>query len=254
MTALERAWLKTLGALGEHGLKVAFARAELSREEPPMVAAALDAVCRGAEQGEPAPRRALLAFVPVVVDFDHVATTEALRALAVDGHLLSLGRLLRGTSAAGFELDRDPVGEVVERDGRPLTLGERRALARRASRHALDLLMRDPHPMVAALLLTNPRITEQDVLRMAALRPANAAVAGEIAKRWTRRARVRRALVLNPGTPPAVAVPLLGLLTRPELGEVARAADLRPLVRATARDLFDLRPPLPPREPPPRPH
>jgi hypothetical protein len=254
MTALAAAWLKTLGSLGEHGLRVAFALTELSREPPREVAAALDSICRGAEQGEPPPRDALAAFVPLLVDPDHIAPIEILRGVALDARLLSLGRLLRGSTLAGHELDRDTVGEVAQRDGRPLMLGERRALARQPTRRALDELMRDPHPMVAAVVLTNPRITELDVLRMAAHRPAKRAVMSEIAKRWSRRGRVRMAIVLNPGAPPAVAVPLLGLLTRPELGEVARAADLRPLVRATARELYDLRPPLPPADPSQLPH
>ena len=253
MTARASAWLKTLGSLAEHGLKVSFARNELAGDAT-VVAAALDAICRAAEQGEPAPRNALSAFVPVVVDPDHIAVIERLRSAALETHLLSLGRLLRGSTVAGHELDREPVGEVVQRDGRPLTLGERRALARQPSRRVLDGLMRDPHPMVAAVVLENPRITEQDVLRMAALRPANPAVMSEIAKIWSRRARVRMAVVLNPGAPPAVAVPMLALLTRPELAAVGRAADLRPLVRATARELFDLRPPLPPADPPRLPH
>jgi hypothetical protein len=52
------------------------------------------------------------------------------------------------------------------------------------------------------------------------------------------------AIALNPGSPPAVSVPMLGLMMRPELGEVVRAADLPAVVRATARELYQLRPPL----------
>lgn len=254
MTALAAAWLKTIASLGEHGLQVSFARAELLRADVGERSEALNAICRDAELGERAARDALHAFVPFLVDPAEIDRLEALRAAALEGRLLSLGRLLRASTTAGHQLDRELVGEVVQRAGRPLTLGERRALARQPSRAALAALLRDPHPMVIAVVLKNPRLTEQDVVRMAAHRPANPAVMAEIAKLWSRWRRVRMALVLNPGCPPAVGVPLLGLLTRPELGEVARAVDLPPVVRATARELFELRPPLPRTEPPERPH
>ena len=254
MTDLADGWLKTIASLGEHALKVAFARSELLRPEIASIAQALNAICQRAEESEVAARDALNAFVPILVDVEHVVLVEALRTAAIEAHLLSVGRLLRASTASGHHLDREPVGEVLQRNGRALTLGERRALARQPSRSTLDKLLRDPHPMVASVLLVNPRITELDVVRMAALRPANARVMGEIAKTWSRRARVRMAVVLNPGAPPAVAVPLLGLLTRPELEEVGRAADLQPVVRATALELFELRPPLAPAEPPALPH
>ncbi|HEX4423632.1 MAG TPA: hypothetical protein VH165_37235, partial [Kofleriaceae bacterium] len=56
--------------------------------------------------------------------------------------------------------------------GRPLTLGERKALARTHDREQILLLLRDPHPAVVTILLDNPHITEVDVVRLAAARPA----------------------------------------------------------------------------------
>ena len=55
--------------------------------------------------------------------------------------------------------------------GRPLTLGERKSLARRPDRAMLDRLLHDPHPDVIRRLLRNPRLTEDDVVRLAARRP-----------------------------------------------------------------------------------
>src|SRR6185312_9946308 len=105
---------------------------------------------------------------------------------------------------------------------------ERRALARRPSRAAFDKLLRDPHPMVVKNLLQNPRLTEDDVIRMVARRPAYPEVIAEVARHpvWSQRARVRMAIVQNPGAPPELAVPLLRLLVRPELQQVTAAADV----------------------------
>ncbi|MEM6787489.1 MAG: hypothetical protein AAF928_07735 [Myxococcota bacterium] len=241
-------WAKTVLGLGHHRLRAAFARSELERLQLGVMVEGLDELCRGAETGDEEMRTTLGAFVPSIVDRRDVERVTGLRATANAGTWLAARRLLRGSTYAGFGLDRNqkPVGQVAQKgDGRPMTLGERRALARRPTRQALDALMRDPHPLVVRLLLQNPRITEDDVLRMAAHRPANAAVACEIGMAWSRHGRTRMALTLNPYVPPAVAVPLLGLLNRHELLQVARARDLPAVVRATARELFDLRPPIP---------
>jgi len=212
-----------------------------------VLAEGLDDLCREAETGDENMRSTLGAFVPSLVDRAEVERIASLRATVVAAKLLAAGRLLRASTFEGFGIDsRKPVGQVAQKgDGSPMTLGERRALARRPTRRALDALMRDPHPLVIQLLLRNPRITEDDVLRMAAHRPANAAVTSEIALAWSRSGRVRMAVVLNPFAPSAVAVPLLGLLNRTELAQVARASDLPAVVRATAHELLLLRPPIP---------
>lgn len=241
-------WSRTILGLGEHRLRVAYARSEMDRLQLGVLAEGLDDLCQQAETGDEDMRSTLGAFVPSLVDRNDVERVASLRATAVGAKLLAAGRLLRASSFEGFGLDkkRKPVGQVAQKsDGSPMTLGERRALARRPTRKALDALMRDPHPLVIRLLLKNPRITEDDVLRMAAHRPANAAVASEIGVAWSRSSRVRMALALNPFAPSAVAVPVLGLLNRAELGQVSRASDLPAVVRATAHDLFQLRPPIP---------
>jgi hypothetical protein len=103
--------------------------------------------------------------------------------------------------------------------------------------------------MVVKNLLQNPRLTEDDVLRMAARRPPYREVLAEIARHpgWSQRPRIRVAIVMNPGTPPELAVPLLVLLIRPELAQVLGAPAVPALVRAAAKDLLERRPPVPER-------
>ncbi len=98
-------------------------------------------------------------------------------------------------------------------------------------------------------LLRNPRMTEDDVLRLAARRPAHPDVLVEILRHpeWSQRARVRMAIIQNPGSPPEIAVPLVRLLIRPELHQVLAAADISTLVRAAAQELLERRPPVPER-------
>lgn len=107
--------------------------------------------------------------------------------------------------------------------GRSLTLGERKALARTHDREQLLLLLRDPHPAVVTILLDNPHVTEGDILKIASMRPAVPDALERVAAhpRWSVRHAVKRALVLNPSTPLAVAIRIATTLRANELAELA---------------------------------
>ncbi len=117
---------------------------------------------------------------------------------------------------------------------RPLTLGERKSLARSWKRDVLERLLVDPHVDVAELLLSNPRLTEDDVLRIATARRASAAVLELImsSRRWNVRPRVRRALLRNPRMPEAMALRLVGLCNRTELRELVHDPGLPDSIRS----------------------
>jgi hypothetical protein len=107
---------------------------------------------------------------------------------------------------------------------RPLTLGERKSLARSWKRDTLQKLLVDPHADVVAMLLRNPHLTEDDVLRIATARRSSGTVLSLIlsSRRWGCRPRVRWALVRNPRLPEASALRLVGLLNEAQLRELAR--------------------------------
>ncbi len=123
---------------------------------------------------------------------------------------------------------------------RPMTLGERKALARTHRREKLTLLVRDPHPQVVAIVLDNPHITEQDVVKMAAARPAVPESLALIAshRRWSVQHAVKRALVLNPSTPLADAIRIATTLRSPELVELAGDASLPEQLRRHATEVL----------------
>jgi hypothetical protein len=128
----------------------------------------------------------------------------------------------------------------VKPRGRALTLGERKALARAHSRDALTLLVKDPHPDVVAILLDNPHLVEDDVVRIAATRPGVAPTLAIVAEhpRWSTRYAVRRALVLNPATPLALAVRLATTLKPQDLRELAADSLVAPQLRTHAAQLL----------------
>lgn len=245
---MELARLKRLLlALPDHEYRRGWLRTELERMGLDRAATVLDQLCEQSERGEATAREALLSVAMVFAALGESALVTGLREEAAARNLLSLDRLLRHVPRHG-DADEEPEAAPVPdyRTGRELTLGERRSLARRPSRRAFDALLRDPHPLVIRQLLDNPALTEDDVVRMIARRPARVAVLREIAAkgRWLCRPRVRLALLHNPGAPPTIVMPLLGLCTRPELRRVAQATHVSPVIRATANELLGFRPPL----------
>jgi hypothetical protein len=132
--------------------------------------------------------------------------------------------------------------------GRELTVGERRSLARQPNRRAFERLLRDPHPLVLRNLLGNPRLTEDDVVRLAARRPLREAIIAELVHRpeWLLRPRVRMTILHNPYTTSHIALALLSLCRRDELAEILENTALHPVLRSSARELLDRRPPLGP--------
>lgn len=227
-------------------LRAPYLRAELTSTSPEDSAPALDRLCTDAEQGSPEPREFLVSLVALLASPDFEPTAERLREQASRQALLALGRLLRRPLREVRGPSALPERVPDYGTGRQLTLGERKSLARRPTRESLEKLLADPDPTVIRLLLGNPKVTEEDVVRLAARRPNRPEVLLEIANspRFAHRSRVRLSIVLNPSSPPELAIPFVGLLLRSELLLVARSTDVPAIVRSAARDLLTRRPPM----------
>lgn len=242
------ALVRTARGLPEAALRAAYMRRVLLDGETVALAAALDVLCARAEQADPGAREALLALVDALQDPACADVVQHLREEAVAVPHLALERIVRSPvatqAARGVPSPEDDRVPDYGR-GRPLTLGERKSLARRPQRETLERLLRDPHPDVIRQLLANPRLTEEDVLSIAARRPCRPDVLTEIARstRWAHRPRIRVALVLNPDTPLDVVSPITGLLLRHELKLVVTSTTVAAAVRALCQEHLERRPP-----------
>lgn len=266
-----RRWAKVLISLRTAQLRVAWLREELRALPVADAADALEQVCFAADAADTRAEAIVHALVELLADPAMGEARDALRDEARARRLLTLERLLRRPFAArskprgsleapAHDLDDEIAlstdGEPRPRDvpdygrGRPLTLGERKAIARRPPPDLLPKVLADPHPDVIRNLLAAARLTEDDVVRLATRRPNKAEVLQQVAMhpRWCQRPRVRLALVLNPMTPNEIAIAMIALLRRNELKSVVDATALHPAVRAAARERLARRPPMPPSE------
>lgn len=245
--------LRAVLSLGDGGLRAEYVASVARSWDVAVLAAVLDEVCERAEQASPDAREALLAVVDALNAEGMETLVQVLREEAAGKSLLALDRLIRPPARSGRPPGAGPASRAKVPDdgkGRPLTLGERKSLARRPDRETMQRLLADPHPAVIHRLLRNPRVLEDDVVRLAAKRPGRTDVLAEIARstRWVHRPRVRMALVMNPATPPEMAARIVGLLLRPELELVARSPAVPAPVRAVCLEHLERRPPVEERE------
>jgi len=120
-----------------------------------------------------------------------------------------------------------------------MTVGERVALARIATRGVIPGLIEADDAPVLKSLLDNPRLIEADAARIARI-PRAPATLDHLARysTWGRRPAVRRALLRNPGTPIAAALHLLRRLDRRELLRICRDSEIRTVVRVGAERML----------------
>jgi hypothetical protein len=245
--ALAESLVRTTLSLSSGALRASYV-VDAARSWPTaLFAGALDIVCARAEQAEVPARETLMAIVDAFNREGMAEVVQRLREQAAGDSLLALERLVRAPLRPsqppdlGMRKSRPPNLGL----GREVTLGERKALARRPDRDLMQRLLTDPHPAVIQRCLHNPRITEDDVVRVAARRPGHPEVLAEIARStWTHRPRVRMSLVLNPATPEDIAARISGLLLRPELELVARSPGAPASLRAICLEHLDRRPPV----------
>ncbi len=131
---------------------------------------------------------------------------------------------------------RHQAEEVLRIRLQEMTLGERIALARKASRGIVMALRDSDDPKVLAALLGNPRLIEPDVLTIAGNALARREVLRELAEHpsWGIRRAVRLTLLRNPRTPVQVALRLLRSLPREDLEGLKRDPSTPKIVRLVA--------------------
>jgi hypothetical protein len=217
-------------------MSVAYVRAELGSAAHDLAAAALEVVLADAAARDTGALGLLIAIGAALAPSEMRELRARIAEAAAEGGFLAVEEILRAGGAAQAagdeELDRVPdFGK-----GRPLALGERKSLARRRDRQLLARVLRDPHPDVIRVLLANPALTQDDIVRLAARRPVVADVLREVAAcvRWIARVEVRAAILKNPYTPLEIALPLVPLATRAELAELAASTDLAMPLRSLA--------------------
>lgn len=166
-----------------------------------------------------------------------VAPLPGALALSVEGEPDALLAALL-PKAAPPESGEEDAANLWDRM-RALTPLERRLLAPKADRQERALLAQDADSQVLGALLKNPRITVDEVVRVAKSSFITHQVVEVIMKtsQWSGNLELQIALIRNPKTPPQFALRILPSLPDSEVRTVARNATSMALKTAALKQL-----------------
>jgi hypothetical protein len=199
----------------------------LPTKEKPPIFSRLSLLVRLAGGGEATASATVVAPLPdgvaLAVDGDTGALVEALRAR---GGTHGEAKLEEAVEETGEKAGQGPSRENVWDRLRTITRTEKLLLAPKADRVERAILAQDNDPQVLFLLLKNPRLTADEVIRIAKSPFLTFQTAEAIVKsnQWLSNVEVRVALVHNAKTPIAFALRLLPTLPESEVRTISHGA------------------------------
>lgn len=118
-----------------------------------------------------------------------------------------------------------------------MNVAQRLTLATKGSREERAILIRDPNKIVAAAVLSSPKMTEMEVESVARMANVSEDVLRIIStnRAWMKNYQVALALTKNPKTPIAVSMNLLVRLNERDLKQISTDRNVPDVLRMTAR-------------------
>jgi hypothetical protein len=120
---------------------------------------------------------------------------------------------------------------------------DRVKLGMKGDREARNILIRDPNRLVSSAVANNPRITEQEVEVIAAMRSIPDEILRQIAtnRQWARNYNVMHNLARNPRTPIGNVITILNRLQLRDLVALSKNRNVSDAVRRQAMRLYSSR-------------
>lgn len=124
-----------------------------------------------------------------------------------------------------------------------MDVGEKAKLAREGDKEARAILIKEGNKIISLSVLSNPRITTQEIDMIAASRNVSEEVLRDISNNrdWMKAYSVALALANNPKTPIGITLTLLPRLMTRDLRFLAKSKGIPDVIRVTARKMAQKR-------------
>jgi len=136
-------------------------------------------------------------------------------------------------------------GERISMINRIMRMGvkDRVKLGMKGDREARNILIRDPNRLVSTAVVNNPRISEQEIENIAAMRTVSEDILRQIAssRHWSRSYSVMLSLARNPRTPIANTMTIMSRLQLRDLTALSKNRNISDAVRRHAARLLSAR-------------
>ena len=162
----------------------------------------------------------------------------ALEALAVameqGTDAIEVPQTLMETEPEGKEISRSLAAQI-----RLMTVGQRLKLAMKGNRDARMILLRDASRMVQRFVLSNPRISDDEIVMLCKNRSIEREMLDVICRRheWMANYQVKLALATNPKTPLPTAMRIVPSLVLRDLRSLAKSKNVPTSVCGMAKRL-----------------
>ncbi|MBI5587401.1 MAG: hypothetical protein HY889_03435 [Deltaproteobacteria bacterium] len=122
-----------------------------------------------------------------------------------------------------------------------MSMGQKIKLALSGSKSAREFLVKDSNKMVSLAVLKNPRITEDEVLKVANTKGTPEDLLRHIArnKEWVKSYSVKIGMISNPKTPLPISMKLLDSLYEKDLQKICKSKNIPSVLASAARRKLD---------------
>jgi hypothetical protein len=118
-----------------------------------------------------------------------------------------------------------------------MTMGQKIKLALSGNKSARELLVKDANKIISIAVLKNPRITEDEVLKVANTKGTPEDLLRQIARNreWVKSYSIKMGMISNPKTPLAISIKLMDSLYENDLQKIAKSKNVPSVLSSTAR-------------------
>ena len=124
-----------------------------------------------------------------------------------------------------------------------LTLGvsEKIKLGMLGNKEARGVLIKDPNKLVSGAVLKNPRITEDEILKLTATKGTSEDLLRQVArdKDWIQNYGIKKSLITNPKTPLAISIRLLASLNERDIADLSKSKNISTVLCTAAKRIVD---------------
>ncbi len=121
-----------------------------------------------------------------------------------------------------------------------MSVAEKIKYATRGNKEARAILLKDPSRIVVAAVIKSPKITEEEILKVAQNKQSSDEAIRMITlnKEWLKNYSIRLALIHNPRTSPGIAIRLLPYISKKDLKDLAGSRNVSSLISSNAKKML----------------
>lgn len=137
--------------------------------------------------------------------------------------------------------DLDKERESLYKKIQSMSVSAKIKLALLGNKEARDLLIKDPNKIISSSVLKNPRVTEEEVLKVVKSKSTQDTVLRLISmnKGFLKNYPIKLGLVTNPKTPSAISLKLIKDVRGNDINKLSRSRNIPRIIRNMAQRMLE---------------